>query len=57
MGSALSGLDGRWTARIAPVDAFCVEIATLDGFRCLAFIPNPERQGWSPAAGGPGSAR
>ena len=41
---ALSGLDGRWTARITPVEAFCVEIATPDGFRCLAFIPSPERQ-------------
>lgn len=41
---ALSGLDGRWTARIAPVDAYCVEIAAPDGFRCLAFIPNPGTQ-------------
>lgn len=41
---ALSGLDGRWRARIAPVDAYCVEIASPDGFRCLAFVPNPERQ-------------
>ena len=41
---ALSGLDGRWTARIAPVDAYRVEIAAPDGFRCLAFIPNPGTQ-------------
>lgn len=41
---AVSGLDGRWRARIAPIDAYCVEITSPDGFRCLAFIPNPERQ-------------
>jgi hypothetical protein len=41
---ALSGLDGRWRARIAPVDAYCVEIAAPDGFRWLALVPNPGRQ-------------
>ncbi len=41
---ALSGLDCRWRARIAPLDAICVEIVSPDGFRWLAFIPNPGRQ-------------
>lgn len=41
---ALSGLGGRWTARIAPLDAISVEITSPDGFRWLAFIPNPARQ-------------
>lgn len=41
---ALSGVGGQWTARIAPLDAICVEIASPDGFRWLAFIPNPGRQ-------------
>ena len=41
---ALSGLDGRWRARIAPLDAISVEIVSPDGFRWLAFIPNPGRQ-------------
>lgn len=41
---ALSGLDGRWRARIAPLEAMCVEIVSPDGFRWLAFIPNPGRQ-------------
>jgi len=42
---ALAGLDGPWSARIAPLEAFCVEIAAPDGFRWLAFIPDPRRQG------------
>jgi hypothetical protein len=42
---ALVGLDGPWSARIAPLEAFCVEIASPDGFRWLAFIPDPRRQG------------
>ena len=42
---ALAGLDGPWSARIAPLEAFCVEIASPDGFRWLAFIPDPRRQG------------
>ncbi len=42
---ALAELDGPWSARIAPLEAFCVEIAAPDGFRWLAFIPDPRRQG------------
>jgi hypothetical protein len=42
---ALAGLDGPWSARIAPLEAFCVEIASPDGFLWLAFIPDPRRQG------------
>jgi hypothetical protein len=42
---ALAGLDGHWSARIAPLEAFRVEIAAPDGFRWLAFIPDPRRQG------------
>lgn len=42
---ALVGLDGSWNARIAPLEAFCVEIASPDGFRWLAFVPDPRRQG------------
>ncbi len=42
---ALAGLDGPWSARIGPLEAFCVEIAAPDGFRWVAFIPDPRRQG------------
>lgn len=42
---ALAGLDGPWSARIGPLEVFCVEIAAPDGFRWLAFIPDPRRQG------------
>jgi hypothetical protein len=42
---ALAGLDGPWSARIARLEAFCVEIASPDGFQWLAFIPDPRRQG------------
>jgi hypothetical protein len=40
----LLGLDSRWRARIAPVEACCVELASPDGFSCLAFVPNPGGQ-------------
>ncbi len=42
---ALAGLDGAWRARTAPLEAFCVEIASPEGFRWLAFVPDPRRQG------------
>jgi hypothetical protein len=42
---ALAGLDGPWSARIEPLEAFCVDIAAPDGFRWLASIPDPRRQG------------
>jgi hypothetical protein len=42
---ALAGLDGAWSARTAPLKAYCVEIASPEGFRWLAFIPDPRRQG------------
>ncbi len=42
---ALAGLDGAWTARTAPLQAYCVEIASPEGFRWLAFVPDPRRQG------------
>ena len=42
---ALSGLGGGWRARIAPLNAICVEIASPDGFRWRAFIPDPGKQG------------
>ena len=41
---ALAGLRGHWRARIAPVEACCVEIGSPQGFRCLAFIPNPSQE-------------
>jgi len=42
---APAGLDGPWSARIAPLETFFAEIASPDGFRWLAFIPDPRRQG------------
>ena len=38
---ALACLGGRWTAAIAPIEAYCVEIRAPDGFRWLAFVPEP----------------
>ncbi len=47
---ALAELDGPWSARTAPLKAYCVEIASPEGFRWLAFIPDPRRQGMKAVA-------
>jgi hypothetical protein len=42
---ALAGLHDAWSARTARLKAYCVEIASPEGFRWLAFVPDPRRQG------------